>query len=247
MIQFDDYYEMDELASQCRKDWDVNEYDSIDIFQVAQNKMKNLTIVFTDLGSSISGACNKEHKEKVIFINSMDSAGRQRFTLAHEIYHLKYDENTYNICDKESNEEIEKKADAFASSLLMPHRALKNFKRENNINEWDIDSIIQTEQFFQISHHTMLFRLKRLEEITYDEYQEMKEYPIYNASLRGYNTDLYKKPKDKKFFTIGNYIRLTEDIYNEGLISHGKKEELLADAYRHDLIFNTADMEELIE
>ena len=142
---------------------------------------------------------------------------------------------------------LKKKADAFASSLLMPHRALKNFKRENNINEWDMDSIIQTEQFFQISHHTMLFRLKRLEEITYDEYQEMKEYPIYNASLRGYNTDLYKKPKDKKFFTIGNYIRLTEDIYNEGLISHGKKEELLADAYRHDLIFNTADMEELIE
>ena len=246
MIQSMDY-EMDELACYCRKEWDVNEFDSIDIFHVVQNKIKNLTIVFTDLGNSISGACNKEHKEKVIFINSMDSLGRQRFTLAHEIFHLNYDENTYSICDKSSNEKIEKKANAFASSLLMPYRALKSFKKENNIIEWDMNSIIQTEQFFQISHYAMLVRLRGLKEINDNKYDEMKDYSLHNASLRGYNTDLYEKPKNKKFFTIGNYIRLTEDIYNKGLISNGKKEELLADAYRQDLIFNTEDMEELIE
>lgn len=41
-----------------------------------------------DMGEEISGASSSFDEQNIIFINSLQSYGRQRFNLAHEIYHL---------------------------------------------------------------------------------------------------------------------------------------------------------------
>ena len=225
------YLEMNELACACRRQWKIDVNESIDIFSLAINKIKNLTIVFKIMDDDISGACLKLANENIIFVNSRHRKGRQAFTIAHELYHLKYDDNNFNICGIDSDDEIEKKADLFASCLLMPHGAIETYKLNNDIQKWDLDSIIDAEQYFQISHQALLWRLRHfLNEITY-------------ASIRGYDSSLYTPYLNKEYLTIGNYIKLTEKAFEKDLISQGKKEELLLDAFREDIVYNLNDDE----
>ena len=233
------YLELNELACGCRRQWNIDINESIDIFSLAINKIKNLTIVFKKMNSQISGACLKLNKENIIFINSTHTKGRQAFTIAHELYHLKYDKNGFNICGLNSEDIIEKRADLFASCLLMPHGAIETYKINSNIKKWDLDTIIDAEQYFQISHQALLWRLRHyLNEITYDEYIYFKEDIKYNASIRGYDLSLYTPYLNKDYLTIGNYIKLTESAYRNDLISRGKQEELLLDAFREDIVYN---------
>ena len=238
------YLEMNELACACRRQWKIDVNESIDIFSLAINKIKNLTIVFKIMDDDISGACLKLANENIIFVNSRHRKGRQAFTIAHELYHLKYDDNKFNICGIESDDEIEKKADLFASCLLMPHGAIETYKLNNDIQKWDLDSIIDAEQYFQISHQALLLRLRFfLNEITYEQYMAFKEDIIRNASIRGYDSSLYTPYLNMEYLTIGNYIKLTEKAFEEDLISQGKKEELLLDAFREDIVYNLNDDE----
>ena len=49
-----------------------------------------LSLFLYPLGTGISGMCIKSDDIAVIAINSAMSRGRQRFTLAHELYHYKH-------------------------------------------------------------------------------------------------------------------------------------------------------------
>ena len=126
----------------------------------------------------------------------------------------------------------------------MPHGAIETYKLNNDIENWDLDSIIDAEQYFQISHQALLWRLRHfLNEISFDEYMAYKEDVIYNASIRGYDLSLYSPYSNKEYLTIGNYIKLTEKAFEEDLISQGKKEELLLDAFREDIVYNLNENE----
>ena len=104
---------------------DVN--SPVDIFSLA-NQIDKLTIVYYPLGENISGMCVANEKVKLIAVNSTMSYGRQRFSLAHEFYHLYFDElSEFNVCSKklDSTNEAEKNADQFASYFLAPYKSLK--------------------------------------------------------------------------------------------------------------------------
>ena len=232
------FFKINELANHCKRQWNLNENDPIDIFSVVPDKIKNLTIVFLKMKDNFSGACYKSSNVSIIFINSIHSKGRQSFTLAHEIYHLKYGDKDFSICGNNSDNEIEREADQFASCFLMSHGAFESYKLNNNIEKWDLDNIIKGEQFFQISHHAMLRRIRYLNQITSDEYNDFKPNIKSNALKRGYNLSLYEPYLNKDYFTIGNIVPLTELAFDNDLISIGKKEEILLDAFCGDLVFN---------
>ena len=64
----------------------------------------------------------------------------------------------------------------------------------------------------------------------------------YSAAKLGYDTDLYKPtPKGSNMKTIGQYIRMADKLYSEEIISTGKYEEMLLDAFREDLVFGDDD------
>ena len=50
-------------------------------------------------------------------------------------------------------------------------------------------------------------------------------------------TDKYSEEK-KQFFTTGEYIRKVERIAEKDLISEGRREELLLEAHRADIVYN---------
>lgn len=228
------YYEICEKANDCRRRWGLNENDPIDLFTIVQNKIENLSIVFVKMDPEVSGSSKKTKNQTIIFINANHPYGRQRFTLAHELYHLLY-EDTFVVSATISESENEEIANQFASCLLMSNGALLNYVRENNIEKWNLDNIIETEQYFQISHKAMLRRLKTLGKISEEEYDKYLPGITSEAVKRGYEPRLYKSYTNEENMLLGNYIKLTNQAFEEKSISKGKMDELLLDAFYENI------------
>ena len=184
---------------------------------------------------------SKISSDMLIGINSNMSIGRQNFTLAHELYHLLYEENKNNfvICDYSSESDSEIEANIFASYLLIPYEGLKRYAKNMNISKWSLDDVIAAEQYYQISHMALLFRLVEQNFITEEESLEFQNVKIsHEARIRGFNDDLYyPSPEDRKYFSLGNYVKSVGKAYSSNKISVGKKDELLLDGFRGDLTF----------
>lgn len=234
---------LNSLALRTRRMWNEDGYSPIDIFAIVNGwKGKKITIVRYPMSSRISGMCTKENEDIVICINSTTSYGRQRFTLAHELYHVLYEKDMKRvICDMSINgdkSESEKEADQFASYLLMPYDALLEY--EHDKEKWNLEKVIDAEQFFQVSHQAMLHRLVCDNLLSVDVADGYKAITVSTVAAKlGYGKELYfPTDKNKQYFTTGEYIRKVEKMAEKDLISEGKKEELLLDAYRADIVYN---------
>ncbi len=229
-------------AIQLRAKWALNPKGPIDITSVVLSKLPNLTLLYIPFSENTSGMCIKDGNIEIIGINSTMTKGRQRFTLSHELYHLLIEENVGKpiICKKNYRSMSEKEADKFASYLLMTEDGLSQYCDLNNIDEWNLDNIISVEQYFQITHHSLLIRLLNNRLISKNEYNKYKKKSIsHEAKIRGYNDDLYKSSsREDQYMTLGKYINTIEELVETNKISYSKKNELLLDGYRGDLVFN---------
>lgn len=240
-----DYPGLMTKAAMLRKQLGEDSSSPVDIFALAQ-QIKGLTIVYYPLGEKLSGMCIKgKEGNNVVAINSAMTLGRQRFSLAHEFYHLFFDDNMSSVCAKKmgAGKDIEKSADMFACYFLMPDAALNMLAGElvknNQNNRLTVDDIIRIEQYYGVSHQTAIYRL------LHTPYLKQNEADLYltmavrrRAESLGFNSDLYKPtPVAKQYWTYGNYIDQAERVIEIGLVSTGKYEELLLDAFRPDLVY----------
>lgn len=241
--------ELNSLALRTRRMWNEDGYSPIDIFAIVNGwKEKKITIIKYPMSDRISGMCTKENDDIIICINSNTSYGRQRFTLAHELYHVLYEENMKRVvCDMSMNTNksvSEKEADQFASYLLMPYDAL--YEYESDKTKWNLERIIDAQQFFQISHQAMLYRLVNDGLLNESDIEEYKTITISSLAARlGYGKELYL-PSKTQYFTTGEYIRKVEFLKQKDLISEGKRDELLLDAYRADIVYDLDEEETIL-
>lgn len=234
--------ELSTKASIIRKRLGEDESSPIDIFSLVQS-IDSLTLVFYPLGPNISGACLRNSLSAVIAINSDMSIGRQRYSLAHELYHLYFDkEMSSTVCSSkiDVNNENEQRANRFASYFLMPPTALfeavQNLKKDSGV--LSVADIIRLEQHFGVSHQAMLIRLQEEKELTPARAGGMQSGIISLAARLGFDVSLYKpSPEDKKILVLGHYICQADKLLQADIISAGKYEELLLDAFRDDIVF----------
>lgn len=225
------------LAEMLRHEWSMNSFSAANLSSLIYNNLRNSTILWFPMKTNISGCCSK--KDNVIFINTNHSIGMQNFTLAHELYHLLYeDTDDFIICGVNNKNQSEKNADDFAEVLLMPESELYWFKNKNQIEEWSLEDIIKCEQYYQISHYRMLIRLKNLNWINQKQFDGFKSNIIQKAAKLGYDTHLYKTSQEK-YSAIGELIRLTEKVYADGKITGGKRREILLKSFRNDILYDT--------
>ena len=221
-------------------------YSPTDIFAIV-TAIESLTIVRYPMSNNLSGMCIKSKNSNVIAINSKMSLGRQRFSLAHELYHLYYDKNMTAICFATigNGNEIERSADLFATFFLIPPASLKNkikTMKENGVSSIGLNEAIQLEQYYGVSHQAMLNQLVSMGYITAIQAAEMKNGVIRAAEERGFSAELYRKlPPEKQYQTNGHLIEQASDALKRDLISVGKYEEILLQAFRSDLVFGEAD------
>lgn len=249
-----DYADLMTKAERLRKQFGEDNNSPIDILALAQ-EIDGLTLVYYPLGNKISGICVKGTDERcVIALNSTMTIGRQRFTLAHEFYHLFYDTNMKSICSKSlgTGSEAEKTADAFAAHFLMPRAALADkvdsfsSKHEGKLN---LQDVIRIEQYFAVSHQAAVYQLNNCGYIGKKDRDEWLNISVKRqAEAMGLKSDLYcSLPKNKQYCTYGYYINQTEQLLTHDIISHGKYEELLLDAFRDDLVYGVGEGGELID
>jgi Zn-dependent peptidase ImmA (M78 family) len=249
-----DYADLMTKAERLRKQLGEDNNSPIDIFSLAMG-IEKLTIVYYPLGNTLSGMCIKgTDGQCTIALNSSMTLGRQRFSLAHEFYHLFYDNNMKSICAKSigTGSEVEKMADAFAAYFLMPRAALAD-KADSLLAKHDgkltLQDIICIEQYFGVSHQATLYQLSNCGYINREELTRLLDTSVRRqAEAMGFSSDLYRPlPEDKQYCTYGYYINQADQLLNRDIVSYGKYEELLLDAFRNDLVYGIEEGGEIID
>lgn len=239
------YAELMTKAAMLRKKLGEDSSSPIDIFALAQ-RIDGLTIVYYPMGEKLSGMCIKgQGGNDVIAINSSMTLGRQRYSLAHEFYHLYYDDNMISVCAKKIGEgkEIEKVADMFASYFLMPDASLVvlagKLAGKNVDSQVSLNDVIRIGQYFGVSHQAAVYRLLHTSYLRQGAEVDYLATPVRSrAESLGYSADLYRpSPESRRYMTYGNYINQAEQVLEKGLVSAGKYEELLLTAFRSDLVY----------
>lgn len=237
-----------------RKKMNEDANSPIDIFSLV-GSIDNITIVFYPMSKSVSGMYVKVGKNSIIAINSESTYGRQRYTLAHELCHLYFHKNLVNsICPNNSNKTKDKKeieADIFASYFLAPYESLKSYIIDNlhkDKGELNAEDVVNIEQYYGFSRETILNRLVSEEYITRIKADTMRSGIIRSALKQGYDKKLYlPNEESKKYYTVGKYIKIAEELNDREKVSTSKYEELLLDAYRSDIVYGLDDEVEIYD
>jgi Zn-dependent peptidase ImmA (M78 family) len=249
--------ELNSNAVFLRKRFGVDSTSPIEIMPLV-HAAKNITLVFHPFTNEVSGMSYQISKnQKLIAINSTMSYGRQRFTIAHELYHLNFQENfKFIICGKnlwEQADDEEKNADAFASFFLAPFDALRIFINDGIYQGGEpriftVEDIVKIEQYFGMSRQATLYRLCSENFIKWDQINEFKNNVIGSARKLGYDDQLYRPtPAQYQIITTGSYLELLSQLDKKGILSKGKVDEYLLDAYREDIVYNIGNGGEIID
>ncbi len=246
-----DPVEISSDALSLRRQLNEDSYSPIDIFSLL-GSTDDLTVVFYPMSDRISGACIRDNGNKLIAINSNLTHGRQRFTAAHELCHVFFHEHLNGIlCAKDIDnvrdpQEIE--ADLFASYFLAPHDSvadyIKNRLKKKKL-ELDVNDVVRIEQYYGLSRQATLKRLVSNGYLTQEQAAPMQRGIIASALKMGFDATLYiPTAKEKQYNTLGRYVALAQELKAKDLVSNGKYEELLLDAFRSDIVFGLNDDEE---
>lgn len=219
------YYEARNRAADDRSSKSSAEY--FDILAVLREE-KGLICALMPMDDQISGLILISEHAGIIVINSSKSLGHQRFTMAHEYYHWKYQKSDeYRICniDKNSNNDEERAANSYASYLLLPEELLiKELSREiNETDEMNLEKQVRIGQKFGVSHSFLQNRLKILKVGFVKTNGSIVLSKL--ASDLGLDPKLYKATNIKVVYH--DIERLAEEKLNEGVITEGYLKEIL--------------------
>lgn len=234
-------------ATEVRRSFGLNEEEPVDVIKLL-HEWDDVNFVFKPLSKGISGMFLRIETVQVIIINSAKSFGHQRFTTAHEYYHLKYNQGvSLGVCIAGLfNQKVqdERDADYFAANLLMPGSAIANrvLKRTGGKKrELHTDDVIGLEQHFGVSHAAMLMRLKQLRYLSQTQVDFMGPNIINNARILGYDINLYRATNEERIYS--SYAEKAKRALDEDLISVGKYEELMLEAGLADLLYGGEEEE----
>ena len=192
----------------------------------------NVITFFKPLSNDFSGMAFRYNDYDFILVNSNQAVGRQNFTIAHELYHLRFQKDfTTRACvinDLDGDKKNEQRANAFAALFLLPEEALLDNIPEPELKKdaISVGTLLKLEQIFEVSHTYLLFRLKnlgllteegRIRHTSYSVRKQVKEY--------GFPLDLYKSGNHHKI--IGDYGVLAKNLLEENKVSEGHYLELM--------------------
>lgn len=122
-------------------------------------KLKGIHLIYDTINDpNASGFSSQKKNEKFIFINSNFNERLQKFTIAHEIYHL-----DDNIIQFEKAKEDERAADHFAANLLLPEKIVFDKQRMLKNLEYDeIEVFFKLSDLAQVPYETLYKRYKEL-------------------------------------------------------------------------------------
>lgn len=189
----------------------------------------------------LSGFCFYYDDQFIVFLNSSLSLGHERFTGAHELYHILYNSEILKkekiLMGKDSHKIEDNKADIFAAELLMPETYVRQiYSRLINVDMKNVMArhVIIMHNHFKVSYKAMLKRLIQLDLCSLEIYEDL----LSIASIE--NTDELKLLEKNEGFSIelivpankvyvsSSYISYIKDNYINNKISYNNLLETLS-------------------
>lgn len=166
---------------------------------------------------------------RFMLVNSNSTRGRQHFTIAHELYHLYFDENPRpHFCKEGLLDESERAANMFARAFLMPRAGIMKSIPDEELasGRVSLTTVLNLESLFEVSHIAMLIRLKELKLLSNSDFENYQAVRVTReAALRGLSTDLYNKGNEG--LVIGDFGSRARELFEKEIISEGHYVELL--------------------
>ncbi|MBE0069604.1 ImmA/IrrE family metallo-endopeptidase [Thermoanaerobacterium thermosaccharolyticum] len=181
----------------------------------------------------LSGFSTYFEEQFIVYLNSNFTLGHERYTGAHELYHLIYNADILKkekiLLDDEKHKAEDTKADVFASEFLMPEDYVKEvFYKIVNVDKDSVlpRHIIRMHNYFKVSYKAMLKRLIQLDLCSIDKYEELvdicsleKTEMLQSLTRReGYSIDLITPSKET--YVPKEYIEFVKTNYERGNISY---------------------------
>ncbi|ADL68074.1 protein of unknown function DUF955 [Thermoanaerobacterium thermosaccharolyticum DSM 571] len=181
----------------------------------------------------LSGFSTYFEGQFIVYLNSNFTLGHERYTGAHELYHLIYNADILKkekiLLDDEKHKAEDTKADVFASEFLMPEDYVKEvFYKIVNVDKDSVlpRHIIRMHNYFKVSYKAMLKRLIQLNLCSIDKYEELVDIcSLGNTELlqsltirEGYSIDLITPSKET--YVSKEYIEFIKTNYERGNISY---------------------------
>ena len=173
-------------------------------------------------------SAKSESGRMFMMVNCNSTRGRQHFTVAHELYHLFYDDKPVPHMCGGSATGVEKDANLFASALLMPREGLLTMisDEEVRMRKVKLATVLRMEQYFGVSRITLLLRLKDVGLISEALLTELKLVPVKESAKQyGYDLSLYES--GNAGVVIGDFGEKARLLFESGRISEGHYYELL--------------------
>jgi len=181
----------------------------------------------------LSGFTTYFEEQFIVYLNSNFTLGHERYTGAHELYHLIYNADILKkekiLLDDQKHKAEDAKADVFASEFLMPEDYVKEvFYKIVNVDKDSVlpRHIIRMHNYFKVSYKAMLKRLIQLNLCSIDKYEELVDIcSLENTELlqsltirEGYSIDLITPSKET--YVSKEYIEFIKTNYERGNISY---------------------------
>lgn len=218
--------QMKELAEEVR--YKYSKKGLADIFDILSEVS---FFIRKPINHELSGFTTYYRNHYIVFINTNFTLGHERFTGAHELYHVLYNLDIIKkekvIFPEEHHKDEDKKADTFAAEFLMPEDYVKElFYKLINKNPGELKPrhIVILQHRFKVSYKAMLKRLVNLGLCT--KYDELLKYSNleYADKLQGltkregYKIDLILPSRVTKI--PDEYVEFVKSNYENDLISY---------------------------
>lgn len=208
----------------------------IDIFSI----LDNIAILIRRpiKTNKLSGFSTYFEDNFIVFLNSSYTLGHERFSGAHELYHITYNADILKS-DKilfGDNQDIEDEANIFAAEFLMPEEGIKEvFYKQVDVNPGQVEAkhLVRMHNYFKVSYKAMLKQLIQLRLCDEKLYEPLLYYQVLEKAdvlekitqMEGYSAELIKPSKIKSIST--EYIEIVRRNFEDNKISYGKLEEML--------------------
>lgn len=176
----------------------------------------------------------------IVYLNSNFTLGHERYTAAHELYHIIYNEDILKrekvFIDKEKYKEEEEKADVFAAEFLMPEDYVKEvFYKIVNVDKDKVEPkhVVRMHNYFKVSYKAMLKRLVQLNLCSSKKYFDLidiaslenKEKLQALTREEGYSLDLIVPSKET--YIPKEYLIYVKSNYENGKVTYEELKKTL--------------------
>jgi Zn-dependent peptidase ImmA (M78 family)/transcriptional regulator with XRE-family HTH domain len=206
---------IDKLATDVRKVLDLGSRPAFILQEMIEEKW-SVKILYEELG--FGSAASTVHPEygAAIVVNSKEMPWRQRFTLGHELFHIL----TWNVlpehgagdCD-EPSPQVERKADRFASTLLMPEAEV----RQEVAAARSTSDLVDIARGFGVSTPALIYRMSNLNIIKRTKAEQLVTDPSIVKLDR-----FFRKTAAEETKVSERYTSLAASCLRKGHISKGK-------------------------